>query len=73
MTQMSTSDMSDSSDSDEDNEVLTFDDLLRQWRSTCTLGSFPSKCPICQARVKICHMNWEDDAVFTCVNVQVIT
>jgi len=43
----------------------------RLWRQTCSLPSFPKDCPKCGHKVKIYHINLEDEALFMCSKTEV--
>ncbi len=41
------------------------------WKASCTVPAFPSRCPRCKAKVRIFHINMENEAMFVCANLQV--
>jgi hypothetical protein len=45
--------------------------LSRAFWSTCKVPHFPERCPQCEATVRICHINFDNEAVFMCSNTEV--
>lgn len=49
------------------NDSMLLEELVKKYKSACTVPKRPKKCPDCQSKVGIYHINYEE-AVFMCSN-----
>lgn len=55
----------------EDEEEDPLEASLQKWREKCVLAQFPHRCPKCEAKIKLFHINAQGEAVQMCPNDQV--